>query len=313
MMRFGTVFGDLRRLRDGGEAAACIGRSGGAAGWPRVTNDNDMGSGARTRHASHAQGRADTIGDGSHASHTHCAGARCATAALDHTEGPTGRTPSASHAAGRAGRVGRTVSRAGQLAALPGTTPRTGRAEPHRPWAEQERQPGTAEHRRAARTTTASTTPARKKRESHGEEGREEGRRLTPATNLSTTTAATPQREHGSGGGDGFGEGREREGEGGAFGATWVAGWFEKMNGGVGVLVGGAHAQAAGGQPRTRATLGLRGHWAEAGARRRPGERARRPAGGGRSWAAGEGEERVLFCFYLILVYLYLLSISIQI
>jgi hypothetical protein len=27
-MRFGTGFGDLRRLRDGGEAAACIGRGG---------------------------------------------------------------------------------------------------------------------------------------------------------------------------------------------------------------------------------------------------------------------------------------------
>jgi hypothetical protein len=30
-IRFGTGFGVLRRLRDGGEAAACIGRGGGAA------------------------------------------------------------------------------------------------------------------------------------------------------------------------------------------------------------------------------------------------------------------------------------------
>jgi hypothetical protein len=59
-MWFGTGFGDLRRLRDGDEAAACIERGGGAAGWPRATNDDDMGSGARTRHASHAEtGRRD--------------------------------------------------------------------------------------------------------------------------------------------------------------------------------------------------------------------------------------------------------------
>jgi hypothetical protein len=71
-----------------------------------------------------------------------------------------------------------------------------------------------AGHRQAARTTTPSTTPTRKKRESHGEEGREEGRRLTPATNLSMTTTATPRREHGSGGGDDFGEGERARGRG---------------------------------------------------------------------------------------------------
>jgi hypothetical protein len=43
-MRFGTGFGDLRRLRDGGEASACIGRDGGAAGWRRATNDDDIHS-----------------------------------------------------------------------------------------------------------------------------------------------------------------------------------------------------------------------------------------------------------------------------
>jgi hypothetical protein len=32
-MRFGTGFDDLRRLHDGDEAAACIGRGRGAAGW----------------------------------------------------------------------------------------------------------------------------------------------------------------------------------------------------------------------------------------------------------------------------------------
>jgi hypothetical protein len=45
-----------------------------------------------------------------------------------------------------------------------------------------------------------------------------------------------------------------------------VAERFEKMNRGVGGLVGGAHAQAAAaGQPCTHATLGLRGRWVARG------------------------------------------------
>jgi hypothetical protein len=94
-----------------------------------TTNDNDMGSGARTRQASHAQGRADAIGDGSHACRTDYARTRCTTAALDRAEDPVGRTPSASHTAGRAGHASHTVQ-----ATLSGTMPRAGHAVGRAGW-----------------------------------------------------------------------------------------------------------------------------------------------------------------------------------
>ena len=172
-MWFGTGFGDLRRLRDGDEAAACIERGGVLlAGHARRTTMTWAVERERGMH--HTQRRADAIGDGSHTCRTDCAGAHCATAALDRTEGPVGCTPSAGRAAGRAGRAGRTVSRAGRdaQAALPSTMPRASRAAGRAGWLRRAtpttgRAGAPAEHRRAARTTTASTAPARKKRESH--------------------------------------------------------------------------------------------------------------------------------------------------
>jgi hypothetical protein len=81
-------------------------------------NDSDMGGGARTRQASHAQGWSDAVRDRSHACRTDCA------------EDPAGRTPIASSTAGRVGRANRTASRAGHAghtaqAALPCRAPAT--------------------------------------------------------------------------------------------------------------------------------------------------------------------------------------------
>jgi hypothetical protein len=86
-----------------------------------VVNDSDMGGGARTRQASHAQGWSDAVRDRSHACRMDC------------VEDPAGRTPSASSNAGRAGRANRTASRAGHAghaghttqAALPCRAPAT--------------------------------------------------------------------------------------------------------------------------------------------------------------------------------------------
>jgi hypothetical protein len=72
-----------------------------------VINDSDMGGGARTRQASHAQGWSDAVRDRSHACCTDCA------------EEPPRRTPSV--AAPRAERVAPTAPRA-ELATL--ATPR---------------------------------------------------------------------------------------------------------------------------------------------------------------------------------------------
>lgn len=139
----------------------------------------------RERGMHHTQRRADAIGDGSHTCRTDCAGAHCATAALDRTEVPVGCTPSAGRAAGRASRAGRTVSQVGRdvQAALPSTMSRASRAAGRAGWLRRAtpttgRAGAPAEHKRVARTTTASTAPARKKRETRG--GGERGREKAP-------------------------------------------------------------------------------------------------------------------------------------